>query len=366
MVRHPLSALVAPLLVALALPMGTPSIALAGDEDRAMAIELFERGRSLAKDGDYAAALAQFQAAAKVMHTFGILLNVAECQEKLGRTASAWAAWREARAVAADARRPDDEAMAAERQAALEPELPRMTIVVPKEADVAGLEVKRDGVVVPREAWGNATAVDPGLHTIEASAPEHASRAVRVAVLAKDRPSVTIEPLGVEPARASAETPEPSRVAPLAPPLPVASPLPTAPPEAFAPGAAPAGSAPSIAAGGGSGQRVTGWILAGIGLAGAGTGIAVALVGQSQHDDAVTTDLAGNTSAAQSMESQANTTKTIGYVTIGAGGAFLITGLLLVLTAHSSSRASPSLTSVSLSPWIAPAAGGATALWRTW
>ncbi len=359
MVRHPRHVLIVPLLVALALPIGNPSMAFAANEDRAMAIELFERGRSLAKDGDYAAALAQFQAAAKVMHTFGILLNVAECQEKLGRTASAWAAWREARAVAADAHRPDDEAMAAAREALLEPELPRMTIVVPKEADVAGLEVKRDGGVVPREAWGAATAIDPGTHTIEASAPGHAARAVRVAVLAKDRPSVTIAPLDAEPARASAEeTREPAPIAPVAPPRPAEAETPE-------PAAAPAGSPPNIAVSDGSGQRVAGWILAGIGIAGAGAGIAVALVGQNQHDDAVATDLAGNVSAAQSKESQANTTKTIGYVTIGAGGAFLVSGLLLVLTAHSSSRASISLASVSLSPWVAPSAVGAT-LGRTW
>jgi len=79
---------------------GVASPAFGQGEDRALALDLFEEGRGLLKKGDYLAALTKFEAAGHVMRTFGILLNVAECQEKLGRTASAWATWREARAVA--------------------------------------------------------------------------------------------------------------------------------------------------------------------------------------------------------------------------------------------------------------------------
>ncbi len=166
------------------------SSALAGGDERAIALDLFEQGRTLFKEGNYQGALAKFDAAAKVMRTFGILLNVAECQEKLGRTASAWATWREARAVAAQAHSDDDEAMATVRQKALEAALSRLTIVVPSDSDAPELEIRRDGGVVPREAWGAAIAVDPGAHVIDARAPGRTAPEIRGRRAAKRRQSL--------------------------------------------------------------------------------------------------------------------------------------------------------------------------------
>ncbi|MGA2451738.1 MAG: hypothetical protein ABTD50_24030 [Polyangiaceae bacterium] len=310
------------------------SPALAGSDNRTIALDLFEQGRALFKDGNYQAALAKFEAAAEVMRSFGILLNVAECQEKLGRTASAWATWREARAVAAQAHSDDDEAMATARQKALEPALSRLTIVVPTDSDAPDLEIRRDGGVVPREAWGAAIAVDPGAHVIDAHAPGRTARKFDVAVQPNGgRASITVSAL---------DTVSPP---PTPPPATVVAP-PSIPLEPIVERSDSA-----------SGQRVAGWILGGVGVAGVGAGIGIALAGQSKHDEAVAQDLAGNLPLAQQTESSANTTKIVGYAILGGGGAFLISGAVLLLTAHSPSKSNNS--ALTCSPWISSTSGGA-------
>jgi len=317
------------------------SSAAAAGEDRALALDLFEQGRALFKKGDYAGALVKFEAAARVMRTFGILLNIAECQEKLGRPASAWATWREARALAAQAPKPDDEAIAAERQKGLESKLSRMTISVSREADVPGLEILRDGESVPRAAWGAAIAVDPGAHVVEERAPSRKTRKVDITVQPNgDRATLTVAALELEPAAevaASSSTTTPSSS--LTPLAPVGTGHDTATQDSR------------------GGRRLAGWVLGGAGLVGVGAGIAVAVAGQGKHNEAVTTDLGGNLPLAEQMESSANTMKSAGYVTIGVGGALLATGVILVLTAPSSR---PPSTFARLEPWFSSTAGGAS------
>jgi tetratricopeptide (TPR) repeat protein len=322
---RPLAILAAVPLVLAAL-LATSRV-LADGEDRALALDLFEQGRAFEKSGNYAEALAKFQAAARIMRTFGVLLNAAECEEKLGRTASAWATWREAESVATEANKLDDQALAAKRKNALEPNLIRLTLVVPPGVDTPNLELRRDGVPVPRAAWGSAIPVDPGAHVLEETAPGHKPRRIEVVVpAAGPGPSVTLEALELEPP-------------------------------------ATRGNVGSRREDFGSGQRMTGWILGAVGLAAVGTGITVALVGQNEHDQAVSTDLAGNTSLAQSQEASANTTKIAGYATLGGGAAFIVSGAILLLTARSPSTAGSAL--VLLAPWVA-SSGAGCALRKDW
>ncbi len=320
-----------------ALAITSSSTAHAQADDRALALDLFGQGRTLLAARDYAGALAKFEAAGKVMRTFGILINIAECQEKLGRTASAWASWREARAVASEGHKSDDEAMATQREKALEPQLVRLTVVVPASTDLPDLEVRKDGTLVPRAAWGSAIPIDPGTHVIEGRAPGRKPRSVEVVVQAGGPgATATVGPLELEP-------------------QPGASPLLAPPPAAPVVALPPRASQPAVD-NSGTGQRIAGWVLIGLGVAAGGTGVAVAVAGQNQHDQAVATDLAGNPSLAQSQESSANTTKLIGYATIGGGGAFLVSGLVLLLTAHSSSASSGSR--MVFSPWVGSNGGG--------
>jgi hypothetical protein len=70
--------------------------------------------------------------------------------------------------------------LAEERIKALEPRQSKLVIRVTPEADVAGVEVREDGEVVARSAWGVATPVDPGDHVILATAPGKKPRELHV------------------------------------------------------------------------------------------------------------------------------------------------------------------------------------------
>jgi hypothetical protein len=136
--------------------------------DQASARPLFEEGRRLMTSGQYAEACPKLEAASKLYAGPGVLLNLGDCYEHVGLTASAWAAFGEAVTAAEQAGRIDDEAEAKRRRALVEPHLSRLVIHVAKEAP--GLVVKRDGVVVDRATWSVAVAVDPGSHVVRAEA----------------------------------------------------------------------------------------------------------------------------------------------------------------------------------------------------
>jgi hypothetical protein len=137
-------------------------------EDQAAARALFDQGRSLMKAGQYADACPKLEAARKLFVSAGIMLNLADCHEKIGRTASAWTEFGEAAAVAKRTNRDADAEEATRRQAALEPTLARLTIRVAH--PVPGLGVKRDGAPIAPAAWGAALPVDPGAHELRAEA----------------------------------------------------------------------------------------------------------------------------------------------------------------------------------------------------
>jgi hypothetical protein len=134
--------------------------------DKATAEALFADGRKLMSQGNYREACPKFEASLKLDPGVGAMLNLADCYEKNGQTASAWAEFREASAAARAAGSKDREDLARQRAAALDPKLSRLTIVVGKQS----AQVTRDGTAVDAAAFGTAMPVDPGKHVIEASA----------------------------------------------------------------------------------------------------------------------------------------------------------------------------------------------------
>ncbi|HZO15375.1 MAG TPA: hypothetical protein VFB62_19005 [Polyangiaceae bacterium] len=139
------------------------------DDERAAAQVLFDEGRKLIKEEKIELACAKFAESMRLDNAVGTQLNLADCYEKLGRTASAWINWVEAAARSKKAGQEKRQAIAEERAAALEGTLSRMTITVPH--DVDGLEIRRDGELVGRAQWGIAMPVDPGVREIVATAP---------------------------------------------------------------------------------------------------------------------------------------------------------------------------------------------------
>lgn len=138
-------------------------------QDQAAARSLFNEGRALITAGKYKEACPKLEAASTLFQSAGILLNLADCLEKIGRTASAWTEFGDAATLAERANRDGEAAEAKQRQAALEPKLCRLTIIV--SSQTPGLTVKRDGSVLSSAAWAAAIPVDPGDHEIRAEAP---------------------------------------------------------------------------------------------------------------------------------------------------------------------------------------------------
>src|SRR5262245_40010580 len=135
---------------------------------------LFRDGRSLIKQGNIAAGCEKLTASARLESSVGTLLNVGDCRERLGKLASAWAAFRKAEAMARRAGSDDKrQAEAARRAAQLESRLSNLVIEVPARID--GLVVRRDGEVVDAVVWGTPVPVDPGTYTIVAEAPGYAA-----------------------------------------------------------------------------------------------------------------------------------------------------------------------------------------------
>jgi hypothetical protein len=161
-------------------------------DDRAAAQQLFLEGKELMRAGTFEQACQKFEAASQLSSTPGVRLNLADCLEKLGHTASAWARFDEALSMAE--RNGDGAAaeLARKGRARLEPQLAYLTIVVPPAAVVAGLEVKRDGETLPKAAWGTGIPVDPGDHEVSAEAPNRARWSKKTAVVGSGA-KVTVE-----------------------------------------------------------------------------------------------------------------------------------------------------------------------------
>jgi Flp pilus assembly protein TadD/opacity protein-like surface antigen len=150
------------------LDVQTPSASPMTQAEQAARV-LFEEGRRLAGGGQFALACEKFEEARTLYSSAGVLANLADCYEKIGRPASAWTAFGEAAAIATRAGRADDAAAAKRRQGLLESRLGRLTIQASHLVD--GLTVKLDGGDVSRDTWGTAIPVDPGIHEIRAQAP---------------------------------------------------------------------------------------------------------------------------------------------------------------------------------------------------
>jgi hypothetical protein len=171
--------------------------------DTALAHDLFDAGRALMSQKQYERACEKFEESRKVDpgRAGGTLLNLALCQEVSGKTATAWALFREARSIAIRDRRDDRREFAEQHIAALEPRLSRLRITVAAGARVPGLVVKRNGVVLAESAWGESLIADPGPQRVDVSAPGKLPLHLVVTVSTDGRTeAVSIPPLEDDPA----------------------------------------------------------------------------------------------------------------------------------------------------------------------
>lgn len=148
--------------------LGSSRSGHAQGRDAVAAEAAFAEGRALMQKGRFEEACPKLEASQSLDPALGTLLNLADCYEKIGKTASAWVRYREAAALALERASKEREAIARERAAALEPRLCRLVVKVGEQP--ADLVVTRDGATVSRAAFGIPVPVDPGTHRVEARA----------------------------------------------------------------------------------------------------------------------------------------------------------------------------------------------------
>lgn len=337
---------------AIQVSLGARAQAQSPSSSKVTAEALFESGRQLVSEGKYAEACPKFVDSQRLDPSTATLLNLASCWEKQGRTATAWATYREAQSAAYAAGRKDYLATAERHANALATKLARITIRVTEAAE--GIRVERDGAVVDRAEWGLALPVDTGAHTIAATAPGHRPWASTIEV-AQDGAALTatvpaLDPLPVEPPGAS-----PPASTPAITPVPTQSAL---------LGHETAGPSLENHATGSS-QRRVGAVVGGLGVVGLAVSAALAVVAKNKYNDSLSNcpspDHNQCIHAGVQQRGDARSAGDAATVAFGLGAAALATGGILWFTAPRG----PGDTSSRAAIAIAPTIGGAV-LRATW
>jgi len=167
---------------------------LARANDPAAAEVLFQEGRKLMAEGQIGEGCEKLKDSFALDPMSGTLLNLADCYEKQGRTATAWARFQNAVSLAKNQGKPEQAAEANRRLKALEAQLSHLTILVSE--PVPGLEVRRDDVEVSPSTYGVHVPVDPGSVVVVASAAGYRTVKLNIEVGAhRDKKSLTIPKL---------------------------------------------------------------------------------------------------------------------------------------------------------------------------
>jgi hypothetical protein len=283
-------------------------------EERAGARAAADQGYDAFERGEWEAALDLFGRAESLVHSPVQVLYVARSNARLNRLIEAQEAYlrivRETLPANAGAALKQAQQDAARELAALEPQLPLVSIEVEGGSNTEPLEVTQDGRVLPGALVGVTHPLNPGKHSWQARSGSRQS---------------AIETRSVEPgsklalkltlSEAELELVAPKRVEP--------APLPAAPAPLSAPGkSASRGPSP--------------WVYAGLGVAAAGLGVGTGFLLQKSHlEDQIrrTCSAAGCFATTENVErkSDADRAGLISAVAYTAGGVGLAVAITLLL-----------------------------------
>jgi hypothetical protein len=176
--------------------------------DRARADTLFREGRQLAEDGKLAQACNKFGESLGFDPTPGTLMNLADCEEQLGRLASAWTHWRQllrALPQTGDPRRDH----AQRRLDDVESRLPSLAIRGAPGMP-SGARVLLDDFPIGDRSVGRSLLVGPGDHVVTVEAPRRDARKYPVSLREREKRELIVEPGGEKatPAPSGAPAPE--------------------------------------------------------------------------------------------------------------------------------------------------------------
>jgi hypothetical protein len=296
----------------------TPAVAQADASSKAEAEALFAAARTLAAAGNYAEACPKFEASEKLDPGVGTMLNLAECYDKLGRTASAWAQYREAMARAQATHATDREEFARERAQKLAGRLSTLTVRTTPNKACSELTLSRDGATLDAAEVGLAIPLDPGKHELHAAARDCKAWSTEIEV-PPGPGNVTVEVPALEP------EPKPAATTP----APQTQPLPKARTE----GAPPAHSSSPL--------RPIGVGVGAAGLVGVGVGVFFGLSASAHWSDAkdeCLPDRTGCSSDALEKRHRALSDASASTIAFIVGGAAVAAGAVLWFTAPTANR----------------------------
>lgn len=302
-----------------------PAHAQVSAENKAAAEALFQQAQKLMRAKKYDEACQKFEQSQGLDPGIGTLLYLAECFEKVGRTASAWATFSEAASLARARGQSKRAELGEKRAKQLEGTLSKLTVTVaPQNQSIDGLVIRRGGKDLKRSIWGVPVPVDPGEHQLEASAPGYEPYTASVKI-GKDGDLVAAEipPLKASEAAAVAPVPAEPKPATVDEPPPADPPPTTDDPMAD-------GSADD-----GAGQRTLGIVLTGVGIVGVGVGTVFGLEAISKNSDAEKFCSGKECSdpKGESLTQDAKDAAQISNIAFGVGAVGVIAGLVLILTA---------------------------------
>jgi hypothetical protein len=288
------------------------STALA-DDDKAQAVALFEEGLKELKAGNFEKACASLRKSNELHADSGTRGSLARCYEKLGKVASAWKLWVDLSTTAPKNLRGD----AAANAAKLEPRLPKYMFKVAAGTPKLGITI--DGVTVDPTP-DVAVPIDAGKYIVEVNAAGYAAWKTAFAAVEGKTAEIKIE---LTPIKSNEPEPQPQ------PPPITEKPTPK------------------------SSRKTIGFAMLGVGGALAITGTVFGVIARSRYNDAQ--DICGgdidvcNVDRLEEAQDKVDTARSAGNIatiTLIAGGAALVTGVVLIVTAPKASR------SVAISPMV--------------
>jgi serine/threonine-protein kinase len=301
-----------------------PARADGSTTDAAAGGALFGEARELMAQGKYAEACAKLDAAKSLLPSAGTFLTLGDCFEKNGQTASAFGAFLEGMLFARKTGDHDREAEGRRRAALLEPRLSKLALQLAPGDRGAGFVLHQNGRAIPEATWGSAVPIDPGEHTIDASSPGRQTWKTVVHVEAKPGTTMVTVPILADAPVLGASTTEGSRW---------------------------------------GAQRIAGVVTGGAGIVGliVGTAFGVLTLKKSSgsksggHCDAdlVTCDATG-----LQLQHDARTTANVANVALAVGGAALIGGVVLFVTAPGGAAKAPAASRIKVGPSLGAGSAG--------
>ncbi len=310
------------------------ALADASPAEKAAAEALFREGVGFIDQDQIGPACEKFAASQALDPALGTMLRLADCYDRAGRTASAWALFGQAASTARSANQPERERIAAERGKELEARLSKVVISLSGAAP-PGLEVRLNGEAIPIASLGTALPVDPGPLEVELKAEGYKPVAKRFEI-AMGPSNATLELPALEPAPKDYALPE----------------------DGSSDAAGSANTAAGTEENPGSTQRVLAYVAGGVGVAGL---VASGVFGfkaydanQSSLDHCLSDEPNACTSKGKGLRDDARTFGNFATVAGATGGVLLAVSVVLFVTAPSAESRRESAARSWIMPYVSP------------